>query len=411
MRRLIFISTLFLALLIPVVSHAVDCAFEDVNDNGVFDGGDIITPDASWLGGVPFVTVNPWVVPVGCDKTLLSGPAVTSGVVVNAGKITFNARLDYLPPGGKGVVLVAVGDLNVGDGLSPAVIRAGGFNGLPANSVALFHKSIALSGGGTCHFNIAEIRGNVPNGSTGVGILCGGDLVFRGTQVVGSRINIQSLNGKIDASNGAGGGGGLLSLASLCDNPGTNLDGNGNNNGVADAADFPCSLNLGGVVQFADLPSLQAACTPFSIQPGNQFRAFNDPAVFIAGAGNVLNTLDLRGASVVGKYRVTLAAEDASILTQDAVIDNGEQLGINPPGGARVWVFADPTSITRLPVDREDFAGPSAGSTFIENACYRSPNNINVGRDAANGLNLVGNPAPAPCAQLADFVGVLNGNF
>ena len=28
----------------------------------------------SWIGGAPFVTANPFVVPVGCDKMLARGP-------------------------------------------------------------------------------------------------------------------------------------------------------------------------------------------------------------------------------------------------------------------------------------------------------------------------------------------------
>ena len=65
-------------------------------------------------------------------------------------------------------------------------------------------------------------------------------------------MNIQSLTGEINASGSGGGGGGLLSLVALCDNPATNLAGNGNHNNIADAPDFPCSLNLGGVDQFGE---------------------------------------------------------------------------------------------------------------------------------------------------------------
>ena len=78
---------------------------------------------------------------------------------------------------------------------------------------------------------------------------------------MGSRINIQSLTGKIDGAT-IRRGRRLLSLAQLCDDPATNLTGNGNNNGITDAADFPCDLNLGGVVSFPDAAGLQAACTP-----------------------------------------------------------------------------------------------------------------------------------------------------
>jgi hypothetical protein len=412
-RLRIGLCVALLLFLTPVVAHAVDpCAFEDLNDNGVLDGGDVLVPDALWIGGAAFVTVNPFVVPVGCDKTLIGGvPAVTQGVRVTAAKITFNGTLDYLAPGGRGVVLTSLGDFTMGDGLAPARIVAGGFNALPNTEIAVARKSIALIGGGVCRFNVAELRGTVPLGNTGVGIRCTGDLIFRSSQVIGSRVNIQSILGLIDASNGAASAGALVSLAALCDSPATNLTGNGDGSGTISPGDFPCSLNLGGVVQFPDAEALAQACTPFSLSPGNRIVSLNDPTVIIAGAGAALNVLDVRGASIVGRYRVTLAAEDGAILTQGATIDNGEQLGINPPGGSRVWLFADPTTVVRLPVDREDFLGPSAGQTFVQDACYRSPNPINVGRDAALAINLVGTPAPPPCAQLADFVGVQNGNF
>jgi hypothetical protein len=393
-------------------AQALDCAFEDTNDNQVFDGADVIVPDAAWLGGAAFVTANGFVVPVGCDHTLIGGvPAVAQGVRVTAAKITFNGTLDYLAPGGRGVVLIATGDFNMGDGLAPARIVAGGFNALPATEIAVARKSIALVGGGLCRFQNAEVRGTVPLGSTGVGIRCTGDLSFRGSQVIGSKVNIQSLLGLIDAGNGAVSAGGLLSLAGLCDSPATNLTGNGDGSGTITPGDFPCSLNLGGVVNFADANALAQACTPFALTPGNRFIALNDPLVMIAGAGAALNVLDVRFASIVGRFRVTLAAEDGALLTQGATIDNGEQLGITPPGGAKVWLFADPTTVVRLPVDHEDFLGPSAAQTFIQDACYRSPNDIQVGKDAANVLNLVGTPAPPPCAQLNEFVGVLNGIF
>ncbi len=85
---------------------------------------------------------------------------------------------------------------------------------------------------------------------------------------------------------------------------------------------------------------------------------------------------------------------------------------MTPPGGAKIWLFANPTTVVRLPVDREDFLGPSAGSTDITGACYRSPNPVQVGRDGGGVINLNGTPAIAACLQNpADFVPVLNGNF
>jgi hypothetical protein len=402
-------------------AYGVDCAFEDVNDNGIFDGGDVLVPDAAWLGGAAFVSNNPFVVPLGCDKTLVGGPAVTQGVRVTATKITFLARLEYMPVGGRGVVFIADpsavpaaglgnGDLTVGNGVSLALIRAGGVNALPANTIAVAQKSVALVGTGECSFNVAEIRGNAPVQNTKVGILCTGDITFRNTFVIGSKVNIQSLTGDIDAG-GSGGGSGAFSLADLCDDPATNLTGNGNQNDISDAGDFPCQLNLSGLVDFADQAALLAACQPTQPPGANRFHAFNDPLIMIAGAG-ASNDVDVRGGSLVGLYRVTLAAEDGNLLTQGAFIDHGEQLGLNPPGGAKIWLFADPTSVVRLPVDREDFLGPSAGSSNVQDACYRSPNPVQVGRDAGGLINVVGVTPPSPCKQNpADFVPVLNGIF
>jgi hypothetical protein len=303
------------------------------------------------------------------------------------------------------------GDFTVGNGVNLALIRAGGVNALPANTIAVAQKSVALVGTGECAFNLAEIRGNAPIQDTRVGILCTGDITFRDTTVIGSRMNIQSLAGHINAG-GSGVVNGGFSLAALCDDPATNTTGNGNNNGLIDAADFPCTVNLPASVSFADADELAAACEPVARPPGkNVFHAFNDPLIMIAGAGEG-NDVDVRGASIIGRYRVTLAAEDGNLLTQNAVIDHGEQLGLVSPGGARIWLFADPTTVVRLPVDREDFLGPSAGTTDVTDACYQSPNPVRVGQDGGGLINVNGVTAPPPCKQNpADFVPVLNGIF
>jgi hypothetical protein len=404
------------------VAAAADCAFEDVNDNGIFDAGDVVVPDASWLGGSPFVTNHPFVVPVGCDKTLVTVPLPLQGVRVTATKITYLGRFQSFPPGGRGIVLIADpsavpapgagnGDVIVGNGVDPVLIQAGGFNNLPTTTIAVAQKSVAVVGTGACTFRRAELRGNSPIQNTRVGVLCTGELTFESSSVIGARINIQSLQGSINA--GGSGSGGGFSIADLCDNAATNLAGNGNDNDLIDAGDYPCTLNLSGfaTVNFPSALAMAAACQIDPIVGFNTFQAFNDPLIMIAGAG-AGKTLDVRGASIVGRYRVTLAAEDGNVLTQSAIIDHGEQLGLISPGGARIWLFADPASVTRLPVDREDFFGPSAGTTDITNACYRSPNPVNVGQDAGGVINLLGAPAPPPCKQNPpDFVPVLNGNF
>jgi hypothetical protein len=345
---------------------------------------------------------------VGCNKVLATIPSPSQSVFVTAPKITFNGKLEYLPAGGRGVVLKSTGDLIVGDGTNPAVIRAGGVNTLPATTIAVAQKSVALIGGGKCTFNLAKIEGTAPIQNTKVGILCTSDLTFISSTVIGSKVNIQSLTGAILASGTSAPGG--FSLADLCDNPATNLTGNGNNNGISDAPDFPCSLNPLGFppLNFANQLALAAACKDLQTPPGagNVFQAFNDPLIMIAGAG-VGKNLDVQGASIVGRYRVTLAAEDGNLLLQNAIIDHGEQLGLTPPGGARIWLFANPASVVRLPVDHEDFFGPSPGTINIDGTCLVSPNNVNYGTPGS----VIGTPAPA-CAQFpADFTAVLNGIF
>jgi hypothetical protein len=423
MRTWLIALVAIIALLqMPGEVLAVDCAFQDVDDNGLFNAGDVIVPDSAWVGGSPFVSNHPFVVPVGCNKTLVTVPMPLQGVMVTATKITFHGKFDMLPPGGKGIVLIADptkvpapglgnGDLIVGNGFTLALIKSGGFNGLPLTEVAVARKAVALVGTGTCTFKLAEVRGNSPIQDTRIGIRCTGDLSFESTTVIGSRMNIQSLAGSVNASGSSVAGG--FSLADLCDNPGSNLDGNGNNNDLIDAGDYPCTLNLAGFtnVKFSSVNAMLAACQIDPAVGNNVFHALNDPLIMIAGAG-AGNVLDVRGASIVGRYRVTLAAEDGNVLTQGAIIDHGEQLGLVSPGGARIWVFADPNSIDRTIVDREDFFGPSLGVTNVTGTCFRSPNPVNVGQDGVGAINLVGAVAPAPCLQNPpDFVPVLNGNF
>ena len=411
-----------LALLVaPGIAMAVDCAFEDKNDNGVFDGGDAIVPDAAWIGGNPFVTNFPFVVPVGCNKTLAVVPLPLQGVKVTATKITFLGELRSLAPGGRGVVLIADpaqvpapvlgnGDLIVGNDVNQAVIKSGGVNTL-LGVFAVAQKSVALVGAGTCTFKFADVEGVSPLQNTKVGILCDKDLSFHNSVVIGSKVNIQSVNGIIDASGISAAN--TFSLAKLCDDPLTNLTLNGNGNGTIDAGDFPCTLNLSGFnnVQFANAAELAAACQITTVSTPNVFQAFNDPLIMIAGKG-AGKDLDVSGASIVGRYRVTLAAEDGNIVTDNATIDHGEQLGLTPPGGAKIWLFADPALVNRAQVDHEDFTGPSAGSTSVVNTCFQSPSPVQVGKDAGNAIHVLGVTAPPPCLQNpGDFVGVLNGFF
>jgi hypothetical protein len=403
-----------------------------VNDDGVLDAGDVLVPDSAWLGGVQFVSNHPFVVPVGCDHVFGSPlPAPLHGVRVIATKVTFQGVLQFLFSGGEGATFIADpsqvpapglgnGDIIVGNGANHAIIEGTGTNklsvaieALPKSSVALWAAGNGTPGSGTCDISVATLRGNPVTGSGKVGILCEDDITIRQTTMLAAGINIQSLSGKIDARSAAPLGG--PTLADLCDNPVSNLTGNGNSNSIADAPDFPCQLDLGaqfpGVTTFPTLSALVAFCTPSAIAGVNVFQALNNPLIMISK-----EDLDLSGVAggetvVVGKFRVTLAAEDGNIDTSNTNINNSS----SPPGGARIDMFADPNSVVRLPADKEDFFGPSGGSIDIESACYESPNPVRVGQDGGGAINLVGTPDGPPCKQnvlpnppFEGFVPILN---
>ena len=407
-----------LVAMVPGVARAADCAFEDVNDNGVFDVGDVIVLDSQWLGGTAFSTPHPFVVPAGCSlPDLITLPAPLNGVQVTATKITFLSSLTYIPPGGRGVVFIANlpvgpnlgdGSITIGNGLTPNVkIEAGGHNTLPLTIPAVPQKSIALLAAGPCSINNAHLIGNRPVQDTRIGINCDGDVVFRQALVRGSRTNIQSINGKIDARSFAGGVG--SNLAQACDDPALNLVGGGgapgNGNGVLDPGDFPCQINLAALVispVFADAGALAAFCLDPNVGGKNVFQALNDPIIFISKLD-----LDMHGVAgseteVLGRYGVRLIAEDGNVNTAHTAINHGPA---PVPGGSVTHVFANPAIANRLPVDHEDVFGPSTGTLDVTSACYTGP--VRVGQ----GTTVVGVPDPPPCTQIGAFVSILNGNF
>jgi hypothetical protein len=429
MKRVLSVFVMLSALLVaalPSVSHAVpaDCAFEDVNDNGLFDAGtDIQVLDSQWMGGTSFTTNHPFVVPAGCllpDLIQLKNPA--QGVFVTATKITWLGSLTYVPPGGKGIVLIADparvpapalgdGSVTIGDGVTSNVkIEAGGYNTLANTEIAVFHKSIAIIAAGTCSISNAQLIGRAPLQDTRVGVRCGGDMTIRQTLIKGSRVNLQSLTGKIDARSFAP----VVdnNLAQACDDPALNILAGGNNNGVLDAGDFPCQINLAALGQtpvFNNPAALAAYCLDPTLGGVNRFQAFNDPLIMIAKTDLDLHGVQGGETEVLGRYRVTLASEDGNINLAHTFINHGPA---PVPGGAKIWIMANPTSVVRLPVDTEDFLGPSSGTTNIDSSCMQSNNKVNMGRDAGGLLNVTGTPDPAPCKQFpADFNPVLNATF
>lgn len=418
------------------------CAFQDVNDNGVFDGGDVLVSDPSWLGGNVFVSNHPFVVPVGCDhEFIVSLPSPLRGVRVIATKVRFFAVLRLLFSGGEGVAFIADpasvpapglgdGDIIVGDGATLAKIEAPGTNKLsltieavPKSSVAFWAAGkVGVADSGKCTVSKAELRGFPVTGSGKVGFNCKDDITIRQTTMEAAGINIQSLTGVIDARSAAAVAG--PTLADLCDDPVANLVGGagapGNGNFLKDPPDFPCDLNLGvqfpGITHFATVAALNAFCEVSGRGGVNVFKALNNPLIMIAQ-----ELLDVSGAPggggdtiLQGRFRVTLVSVVGNIDTSDTQINNEP----SPPVGAKIWLFATPTSVNRLPVEHEDFVGPSAGTIDIDSACYASPNPIQVGQDAGGAINLTGVPDPAPCKQnvnpsppFEDFVGIVSASF
>jgi hypothetical protein len=413
MRRLFEVLALVVVgvpilLLAPHTAAAAPCAFLDANDDGVFNAGDTLLSDSQWIGNTLTTTV-PFVVPVGCPTTgvLNNVPSPFPGVQVIAPKITFLGQLHILKPGGRGIVFwadpavsggIGDGSITIGNGSVEAQLEAGGSSLLfDAGTIpAVFRRSISLLASGKCTINLASIRGFVPTGSTDIGIDCNDDILIRASSIVGSRVNIQSITGTIDAKSLAAVGPG--NLGNICDSKSAAP------NGILDAADFPCTITsadiagLGLPKTFADVNALSAFCGATAFGGVNTFAAFNDPLILIAQ-----KNLDLSGGAagattLSGRYRVTLASVEGDVLTQFAQVNHGSP---PVPGGARIFVFAHPTSVNRLANDREDFVGPSSGTINIASACYQSPNKIVLG----TGATVTGTSAPPPCTQFpAGFV-------
>jgi hypothetical protein len=420
-------GALLLALSASPASAIHDCAFQDVNDNGAFDlGVDIPVLTADWIGKT-ITLANPFVVPVGCDHGYVTSVGRT---YVKATKIVFEGKLEVFVRSGSPIVLEAnpdaIGGAGLGDGsvTISGTLHTGGQTGqalFPDHVVgneAIHNRTITIiargrtspAAPGVCFFSGANVTVDYPGGSNDIGVHCNGDTVIRKSVFTAARINIQSINGFIDAR--ASGAGALISLGESCDDPAKNqTPGKGNDNGVLDADDFPCALDLGalypGVTTFADKAALQAFC---DIPAGpNEFTAFNDPLIIIAGT-----TLDLRGYSapgstgdtrLTGRYRVTLAAVAGDVLLQNTLINHG-----NPPvpGGAVITLASRPSNgANRIDNDAEDFFGPFTGGLYnIDSACMKSPQKVRYGNLAAS---VVGTPDPAPCKQFpGDFLPMAN---
>lgn len=407
-----------------------DCAcLDDDNDGTCGDAGDITVTDAALVGGPIVDLAKSFVIPSSdipgqsdCHIVLHTAPA--GGVRVTARRILIFGSLVSTPNGGEGVLFIAEQDVLVQDPLPldplDGRIISGGINKLNPNlagNEAIAKSSVGLKAGTTCTFEDAELRGNPDTGSGQVGIRCEGNIEFSGTTILAAGIDIQSIGGVIDA-NCTGGGGGLIPLGNRCDDPATNLAGNGNNNGQQDPGDFPCTLDLGFLypvpITFADDDEKKDFCGIVPDKRCNDFRARNNPLVMISKGDLRLQSSpppagpapDPDHNFLAGRFLVSLVAENGNVLTNNSTITNDTDLD-TVPAGAKIFVFPDPDSVNRLPVLKEkSFATTPSGTLDITGACYGPNLPIRIGQ----GTTVIGPPAGAPCAQFpADFIEVTSG--
>lgn len=417
------------------------CACQDVNNNGICDPGEPEVAADEWIGK-KYISPHPFLVPSGCDHILPKAPGLTHIV---ATKIVFEGELAIAVVNSAPVVLEANPNVIPGAGLGDGSITVTGrietggqtdtrlFPDHTPENEAIHKRTITIvargrttgpsdqHGDGVCNFLGARLSTVTPTGSNDIGIHCDGDITIRGSKFVAARINMHAhigahsgLPGKIDAR--ATGLGAVASLGEACDDPVMNLSNGalapGNGNGILDAADFPCALNLGdlypGTTTFVTLDQLRAFC---EIAAGpNQFLAFNDPLLMFA-----TGVLDLRGLPgpgavgdtiLIGRYEVKLASLTGDILLQNTNVSHGPPFP--GPGGAHIKLASRPALYDLLYNDHEDFFGPfgtlsTPAVINIDSACLRSKNPIEYGDTGTT--NVLGTPDAPPCAQYpADFV-------
>lgn len=416
MKKLAWAIALLVGFL-PIVmapvgpAHAVlTCACLDVDADEACTVADTFLDDSNWLKG-PTVGLGgnfpgqTFLLPAGCSVTTTLAPK--GGVVVNAAKIIIRGTYLSTQSGGEGTQFNATGDVLV-DQVDPLAnrpkIESGGINKLPTGvlaNAAVAKSSVALKAGGICRIINADLRGNPVLASGQVGIQCNGEVDIHGSTVVAAGIDIQSLTGAIDA---AATGGPQPPAGIECDVPvalgGLNQTA-GNNNGVLDAGDYPCTVTFpagGGpflnshIIDFCEADPAVAA---------NTFQALNNPLVMIAQLDLKLDSPSYPGNFVGGRFAVHLMS-----ATGKVDVDNADVQNINQLGGAKIFITAIPTSLTRIPVLKETWTGPSTGNIEINGTCFVSFNDVFHG----TGTTLVGTPAPPPCKQLPDgFTAVLNG--
>jgi hypothetical protein len=336
-----------LFLLLPSPAAAQNCACRDVNNDGVCDGADLPVLDQQWLGGVAFSDpLNTFLVPAGCSYTLAAPP--TGGVRVTAKRIVFGGQLTIGQSGGAGILFDAAQDIVF---LPGSQITSGGVVAISTSllaNAAVARASVGLRAGTTCSFLGTSLTGNPVTGFGAVGIQCGSDVQIHGSQIVAAGVNIQSMQGRIDG--GPHSSGPTISLLA-CDDPA--LNANGNDNGVFDAGDLPCTVNFPGPLA-KGLQAINAFCSP-----PNLISTLNNPLVLIA-KGDVDLGLPGPGNVLEGRYKLSIISEDGDVDVSRATLANALP-GATAPGGAKIVITADPFKVTRFPLFRDTVDGAVPG--------------------------------------------------
>jgi hypothetical protein len=389
----------FAAVLPGPVQAASDCACRDLDHNGVCDPSDPIVLQSTWMGGgAQNLGTASFTIPETCDFLLMSGLGVP--VQVTAKNIFIFGDVKILGNGGQGMLFIADGlgdsahgNVVVGNAALPRVnLQSGGMNKLVTGNVAniaIAKASVGFKATGACFFSNAYMEAQPIAGSGEVGIQCAKDITFRGVEIFTSGFDIQSLTGKIDASNRAGGPP-PDPVPGPCD---------ANGDGIRE---YPCTL------EFQDESDRTAFCSDAAPPPPtgagggvNKLRGVANPSVIIAGTDVDLGSDAGLQNLVEGRYAVTMVAENGSIDLTNAKVSNTDAA----QSGSKIWVAADPGRVERRYLLKEKFYDGCTDQVVVSaTTCFQSTNRINV-----CGV-LTGTPSStSPCR--ADVISVTSGGF
>lgn len=406
------IAGLPLALATPQEAAAQACACLDKNGDLQCGGApDVLVADADWLNGPTSgqggnFPLETFIIPEGCNK--VQAAAVSGGIRVTAQRIVVRGQLTSTPTTGLGVLFTASQAIIVepGAGGTRPKLTSGGNNNL-ANDLAnagIARASVGLKAGTTCTVLSADITGNpyaTGSGTGQIGMQCGGDIHLHNNVMNAAGIDIQSLNGNILAH-----GAPAEPIGAECDDPVTNLTGNGNNNNTIDGPDFPCRI------RFDDTADITLFCTADPHLLPNVIRAFGNPLSMVAKGGIRLDNPTYPGNILVGYFKMVFIAEDGSIDYTNADLLNHIPQPPIPPGSG-IYSFSNPVWVNRWPVLQETVAGPNSGTMTIAGACFVSAQTVFVGTATGTpiGVPKAGNSSisSVACRTLAQHVPIVSG--